>query len=426
MNVAVVGLGPVGTITATGLARAGHRVHATDRDAQRVDALRNGRTPVVEPGIAARVAEAVASGRLFASGTVADAVSRASIVLVCVGTPALANGGADLSALEAACDAIGPALRRDAPPIVVVRSTVPPGTTRGLVAPRLAAASGLGAGSDFHVAAQPEFLREGNAIADHDAPAKFVVGTLDPAVADAVVALFAPAPPCVVVRATPEGAELAKYADNAWHATKVAFANELGALSRALGVDGDALMAQFVRDRLLNVSPAYLRPGAPFGGSCLTKDVAALARRASEAGVDAPLIGAVLASNRAHHARVVDDIASGARVVGLAGLAFKAGTDDVRDSPYVAIAHALAARGLTVRAWDERVTRGHAACDPDWFVRSPEALADADTIVVAHGTPEALAAIASRVSSRHVVIDLTGLERKRFAHAAYRSAAWRP
>jgi len=426
MNVAVVGLGPVGIVTATGLARAGHRVHATDRDAERVVALRKGRTPVVEPGLAARVAETVASGRLLATDTIADAVSHASVVMVCVGTPALPTGDADLAELQAACDAIGPALRRAAPAVVVVRSTVPPGTTRDLVARRLATASGLEPGRGFHVANKPEFLREGNALADYDAAPKLIVGALDPSAADAVVALFAPGPSCLVVRTTPEGAELAKYADNAWHATKVAFANELGALARALGVDGDALMAQFVRDRTLNISSAYLRPGAPFGGSCLTKDLAAIARRASAAGVDVPLIASLLASNHAHLARLVDDIATGAREVGIVGLAFKARTDDVRMSPYVAIAHALAARGLSIRAWDEHVARDHPACDPAWFARTPQALAEADTIVVCHGAPETLAAIASRVVSSHAVVDLTGAERIRFAHARYRSVAFRP
>ena len=426
MNVAVVGLGPVGIVTATGLARAGHRVHATDRDAARVDALREGRTPVVEPGLAARVAETAASGQLLAAATVADAVSHAAIVLVCVGTPALPTGDADLSTLEAACDMIGPALRRDAPAIVVVRSTVPPGTTRDLVTRRLATASGLDAGRGFHVAVQPEFLREGNALSDYDALPKLVVGAFDPAVADTVVALFAPGPSCQVVRTTPEGAELAKYADNAWHATKVAFANELGALARALGVDGDTLMAQFVRDRTLNVSPAYLRPGAPFGGSCLTKDLAAIARQASDAGVDTPLLGSVLASNRAHLARVIDDIPSDAREVGIVGLAFKPGTADLRDSPYLALARALAARGCTVHAWDESVPPDDPACDPAWFARSPGALADAcDTIVVCHGPPGTLATIASRVDVTRTVVDLTGAERIRFAHARYRSVAFR-
>jgi GDP-mannose 6-dehydrogenase len=203
MNVAVVGLGPVGIVTATGLARAGHRVHATDRDAARVDALREGRTPVVEPGLPPRVAETAASGQLLAAATVADAVVARGDRPRVRGTPALPTGDADLSTLEAACDMIGPALRRDAPAIVVVRSTVPPGTTRDLVTRRLATASGLDAGRGFHVAVQPEFLREGNALSDYDALPKLVVGAFDPAVADTVVALFAPGPSCLVVRTTP-------------------------------------------------------------------------------------------------------------------------------------------------------------------------------------------------------------------------------
>ncbi|MEO8486463.1 MAG: nucleotide sugar dehydrogenase [Betaproteobacteria bacterium] len=428
MNIAVVGLGPVGIVAAAGLALAGHRVHATDRDPARVAALREGRTPIVEPGLPARVAATVASGALVAVGSVAEAVIRASITLICVGTPASASGEPDLAALVSACDAIGAALRRATPsPVVVVRSTVLPGTTRDLVVPRLAAASGLVPGRDFHVAVQPEFLREGSALADYDLPAKLVVGSLDAQVADAIVALLAPDPACVVVRTSPEAAELAKVADNAWHALKVAFANEIGALARELQVDGDALMTDFARDRTLNVSAAYLRPGAPFGGSCLVKDVAALDRRADAAGFRAPLLAAILPSNRAHFDRVVDDIAADARIVGIVGLSFKPGTADLRASPYLEIAHALAARGRAVFAWDERVPRDDPACDPAWFAASPQALADAaDTIVVCHASPEALAAIASRATSRHTVVDLTGVERHRFSHTRYRSVAWRP
>ena len=427
MSVAVIGLGPVGIVTAAGLARAGHRVRATDRDAARVAALREGRTPVVEPGLAGRVAEAVAAGTLVAAGSAAEAVSRASIVLLCVGTPALPSGDADLGDLAAACDAVGAALRRHAPTIVVVRCTLPPGTTRSLVVPRLAAASGLAPGRGFHAVVQPEFLREGSALADFDVPGKLVVGALDASAADAVVTLYAPDAGCRVVRTTPDGAELAKYADNAWHATKVAFANELGSLARSFGVDGDAMMTEFARDRSLNLSAAYLRPGAPFGGSCLTKDVSALVRSAAGVGVDAPLVGAILASNRAHLARIVDDVAAGAKAVGIVGLAFKPGTADLRESPYVAIAQALASRGVRVRALDERVARDDPSVDAAWFADAPQALvAGVDTIVVAHGAPDVLAAIASCVGAKHAVVDLTGLERARFAHAAYRSAAWRP
>ena len=428
MNVAVIGLGPVGIVIAAGLAHAGHRVLATDREASRVEALRDGRTPVVEPGLAARVAATVAAGALAAADTIAEAVSRAQVTLVCVGTPALPSGDADLAALAEACDAIGPALRRDAPPLVVVRSTVPPGTTRTLVTPRLAAASGLEAGRGFHVAVQPEFLREGSALADADLPTKIVVGATDRAAHDAVVGLCAPDLACIVIATTPEAAELAKYADNAWHALKVVFANEIGAVARSLGVDGDALMADFVRDRALNVSAAYLRPGAPFGGSCLVKDVGALGRQAAVSGVGVPLLEAILASNREHLARVVADVDDAASaVVGIVGLAFKSGTADLRDSPYLALARTLAARQRTVLVWDERVPRDDPGCDPAWFARSPAALAEAaGTIVVCHGSADALATIASNVTPRHVVVDLSGHERARFAHARYRSAGWRP
>lgn len=429
MNVAIVGLGPVGIVTAAGLALAGHRVVVTDRDADRVATIRAGRSPIVEPGLAERLAHVVASGALATAGAIGDAVARSAMTLVCVGTPERAGGALDLGALDDACEEIGRALRT-APRghVVVIRSTVPPGTTRSRVLPRLESASGLVAGRDFHLAVQPEFLREGNALADFDAPPRLVVGALDAHGADAVVALAAPADGCAIVRTDPEGAELAKLADNAWHALKVAFANEIGALARAAGTDGEALMAAFVRDRTLNLSPSYLAPGAPFGGSCLGKDVAALGRHAAELGVGMPLVGAILGANGAHAGRVLADIlATPPRCAGIVGLAFKRGTADLRSSPYLAIARALAARDVDVRVWDPLVARDDPDCDPAWFAASPEALADAaDTIVVCHADEGALAAIAARLSSRHHVIDLKGGERGRFARARYRSVAWQP
>jgi GDP-mannose 6-dehydrogenase len=429
MNVAVIGLGPVGIVTAAGLAHAGHRVLATDSDATRVAMIRAGRATVVEPGLDERIAAVVAAGSLVAIDGTEEAVARSEMTLVCVGTPPTVGGSPAFDALDAACDEVGRALRRAAPGhVVVIRSTVPPGTTRGRVVPRLAAASGLVPGRDVHVAMQPEFLREGDALADFDAPPKLVVGTFDTRTADAVIALGAPGMGCVVVRTDPEGAELAKYADNAWHALKVAFANEIGALARASGTDGEALMQAFVRDRGLNVSAAYLRPGAPFGGSCLGKDVAALGSHAAALSVRVPLVDAILRANHEHAIRILDDILAGhPRSVGLVGLAFKRGTADLRDSPYLAIARALAARGIAVSVWDPCVPPDDAACDPSWFAESPEALADtAGMIVVCHGEPDALSRIADRLGARHTVLDLGGAERERFAHVRYRSVAWQP
>jgi len=427
MNVAVVGLGTAGAVIAASLARAGHRVLACDRDDRRADAVRAGRGPVVEPGLDERIASAVAARSLEAVRDASDAVAASSFTLVCVGTPALAAGGIDLEPLDDACDAIGRGLRRAAPGHrVVIRSTVPPGTARHRVVPRLEAASGLAHRRGFQVVVQPEFLREGTALRDFDAPSRLVVGAFDDRAAEAVVALAAPGPGCDVLRTDPEGAELAKLADNAWHALKVAFANEIGALARACGTDGSALMASLSRDRVLNLSPAYLRPGAPFGGGCLPKDVAALAHAADLAGVELALVAALRGANDAHARRVLADVvAAKPRRAGLLGLAFKPGTADLRDSPYLALARSLATRGIGVRAWDRLVPRDDPRCDATWFVPSPEALADeADVIVICHADEGALAAMEPRLTARHRVIDLDGGARGRVAAAHYLGMAW--
>jgi GDP-mannose 6-dehydrogenase len=359
MKVAVLGLGYVGTVTAACLATNGHDVWGVDIDAAKVDDVRAGRSPVAEPGLNALVAGAVSGGTLHATTSCADALGGADVSLVCVGTPSTAHGGTDLSYLRHAVGEIAGALRIVHPPAsqhhsVVIRSTVPPGTVEDMVLPALTA--GL-AGTDIAVGAAmcPEFLREGSGIADFYASPLVVLGTADPGVAETVIRLlaFLDRPVRVVdVRI----AEALKYACNAFHATKVSFANEIARLFRLLGVDSREVMSLFCEDSVLNISPRYLRPGFAFGGSCLPKDLRALLHLARMSSVDLPLLTGTLATNELVISEAVDRVlARDARTVALLGLSFKMNTDDLRESPNVELAERLIGKGYQVRIYDSVV-----------------------------------------------------------------------
>ena len=359
MKVAVVGLGYVGTVTAACLAANGHDVWGVDVDAAKVDEISQGRSPVSEPGLGSIVAQAVAAGTLHATTSCLHAIDRADISLVCVGTPATARGGTDLSHIRHAVDDIALALRVGDGPAsgrhsVVIRSTVPPGTVEDLVAPALAAAV-ADAGPQTGVAMCPEFLREGSGVADFFAPPFIVAGTADPDVAEAMMSLFEfLSQPVQIVDV--RTAEALKYACNAFHATKVSFANEVSRLFRLLGADSRQVMSLFCQDSVLNISPSYLSPGFAFGGSCLPKDLRSLLHLARLNGVDMPLLTGTLATNELVINEVVERVAaSPARTVALLGLSFKMSTDDLRESPNVEVAEQLIGKGFEVRIYDQIV-----------------------------------------------------------------------
>jgi GDP-mannose 6-dehydrogenase len=357
MKLAVFGLGYVGSVSAACFARRGFDVVGVDTNDSKVDALNQGATPVYEPGLQELVSELVSSGALRATTDAAEAVAFADVSLICVGTPSNANGSSSLDAVERVATSIGEALpAAGGRHTVVVRSTVLPGTAEQIVLPALEGASGGRAGADFGLAVNPEFLREGVAISDFDDPPKTVIGELDAASGAEVEKLYEglAAP---VFRVPLRVAETIKYADNAFHAVKIAFANEIGTFCRAAGVDSHEVMRVFVADRRLNISEAYLRPGFAFGGSCLPKDLRALVHAARRADLALPLLESVLPSNERHLRRTVDTIlALGQRNVGLIGLAFKPGTDDLRESPLVELAETLIGKGHLVRIYDPAVS----------------------------------------------------------------------
>ncbi len=354
--ISVLGLGYVGAISAACFASRGHRVVGVDIDPRKLDLLQRGIAPVIEAGLGELVHEAVASGLLSVTDSATDAVLDSDVSLVCVATPSLAGGGLSTAFLEAVTAQIGAALRvKDGWHTVVYRSTMLPGTCEGVLIPLLEKLSGKHVGVDFGVCVNPEFLREGTSVRDFFEPPKTVVGHTEDRSAALVMSLYegVPGPRFLV----PLGvAEMAKYVDNCFHALKVDFANEIGAICTALGLESHEVMDVFLSDTKLNLSAAYLRPGFAFGGSCLPKDVRALTHTARRHDVEVPVLAHILASNEAHLRRALDTVlALGKRKVGMFGLSFKSGTDDLRESPMVELAERLIGKGCDVLIHDENV-----------------------------------------------------------------------
>src|SRR5579863_1298633 len=327
-------MGYVGTVSAGCLAQDGHEVIGVDPVRTKVDLINAGQTPIIEAEIAEVIAAAVRSGRLRATNNEADAVNQTELSFVCVGTPSQANGNLDLTYIRRVCELIGKALKNKAAHhTVVIRSTVLPGTMRQIVIPILEEYSGKKAGVGFGVCNNPEFLREGSAVRDFNNPPKTVIGEVDRASGDTLAALYAKlnAP---IIRTDLETAEMVKYVDNSWHALKIGFANEIGNLCKSFTIDAHEVMGIFCQDKKLNISPAYLMPGFAFGGSCLPKDLRALAYKAKMQDLALPILTSILPSNELQVARGVDLIMQkGHKKVGILGFSFKAGTDDLRESP---------------------------------------------------------------------------------------------
>jgi GDP-mannose 6-dehydrogenase len=422
-RISVFGLGYVGAVTAACLADRGHQVIGVDVSGEKVALINEGRSPIVEDGIETYIREQVRAGRLSASTDAVDAVLRSDISIVCVGTPSMPNGDLNTQHAEVVSRDIGVAIgRKAAYHVVVVRSTVLPGTTRQKAIPILEHASGKRAGTDFGVCFNPEFLREATAVDDFNRPPKTIIGELDSRSGDSVFELYKdlPAP---AFRTTIETAEMAKYADNAWHALKVSFANEVGSLCKAAAVDSHELMAMFCQDTKLNLSPYYLKPGFIFGGSCLPKDLRAVGAMARRLQVRTPVLDSILQSNDAHLERALELIrATGRKSVGVLGVTFKPGTDDVRESPSVRLIEAIRREGFEVRVHDENFTLAGVMGDnrrylldriPDFAELACEDLSEladaAEVLVVTQSTPVYRNLIRDRRSGQ-LVIDLVHLD----------------
>ena len=358
-HVSVFGLGYVGAVTAACLANRGSHVVGVDVNAKKVEMFQSGRAPVLEPGLEDLVVRGCQSGTLHATTDTAAAIRETEISFICVGTPSMHNGRLDLTSVEHSCREIGRALRqKDQFHWVVTRSTVLPGTGRSLVIPTIEASSGKRAGVDFAVCSNPEFTREGCAVTDYMNPAMTVLGCDNPSHLVALREVYREFPGRVFETKL-SVSEMVKYTCNAFHALKIAFANEIGTFCRQLDVDVQEMMEIFTSDTKLNISKAYLKPGAAFGGSCLPKDLRAISYRAKQLDVDLPLLNAILPSNTAHLDRAIDAIVMTKRKnVSVLGLSFKPGTDDLRESPYVRLIKQLLGEGCYVQIWDPDVALG--------------------------------------------------------------------
>lgn len=423
-RLSIFGLGYVGAVSAACFSHSGHIVTGVDPDGSKVDRIKAGESPIVEPGLAAMLKAGVKDYRLHATDDVEAAIFASDVSLVCVGTPSADDGSCDLRYLRQVSEQIGRVLReKDDYHLVVFRSTVPPGTTRKIMLPIIEKASGKTCAEGFGLCFHPEFLRESTAIADFYDPPKTVVGAFDQKSGACLAELYDGIDDHVI-HTSIEAAEMVKYVDNTWHALKVSFANEVGKICRASDIDSHQVMDIFVKDTKLNISSYYMKPGFAFGGSCLPKDVRGITHLAKDLGVETPILDSIIASNEAQVAHAVSLIAeTGCKSIGFLGLTFKAGTDDLRESPMLPVIADLLGRGHTVKIYDPNLDidssvrhhmqhSAHAEDSvgtlmqqlPDLMCDTPEdACAKVDTIVVSHPDPAFREAIIRRRPEQRVV-----------------------
>jgi len=424
--ISIFGLGYVGTVTAACLAHQGNRVIGVDLSSAKVEALKTGRSPIVEPGVADLIASSRQASRLEATSDAKKAVLDSEISFLCVGTPSMRNGKLDLGHIAPVCQEIGEALRKkETFHLVVLRSTVLPGTAETLVVPTLEKASGKKLGKGFGVCVNPEFMREGTAVADFLQPAITVIGAADSAHSQILREVYANVPG-QVFETSFRSAEMVKYVCNAWHAVKISFANEIGTMAKELGVDAEAVIAIFAADTKLNISPSYLNPGFAFGGSCLPKDVRALNYRTKELDLELPLFQSILPSNDAHLDRALQIVLNtGKKKIAMLGLSFKAATDDLRESPQVQLVKRLIGEGCSLQIWDDNVSLGRLIGSNRQYIEEviphigsllssslEEVLAQAEVVVI--GTRGiSRETLNSHLRPNHFVVDLVNLEKSR-------------
>jgi GDP-mannose 6-dehydrogenase len=437
MKISVFGLGYVGTVSAACLASDGHIVIGVDKNPAKVDLVRRGKAPIIESGIDALIERSHSQSRLRATTNSVEAIDDSELSLICVGTPSESNGSLDLEHIRSVCVEIGAALRSlGRYHAVIIRSTILPGTMRQVVIPVLEQASGKRVGPDFGVCFNPEFLREGTAVKDYYHPPKTVVGEFDSRAGDQLLTLYkgivAP-----TIRTTLETAEMVKYVDNTWHALKVGFANEIGSICKPLGIDSFDVMNIFCQDTKLNLSSYYLRPGYAFGGSCLPKDVRALRYKAKTLDVDVPILNAILASNDAHVRRGLDLVLRlGKKKIGILGFSFKAGTDDLRESPIVELIERLIGKGYDLLIYDRNVNLGRlTGANRDYILNHiphighlmrediGEVQEHADVIVIGNADPD-FVQIPRHLRSGQQVIDLVRIDPTFQGSPQYEGICW--
>jgi len=425
-SISIFGLGYVGTVTAACLAHKACNVIGVDSSPGKVGAMGSGRSPIVEPRVAELISEQYSAGRLRATADPEYAVLNSEISFLCVGTPSLRNGKLDLGHIEPVCQEIGKILKKKKEfHLVVLRSTVLPGTAETIVVPTLERTSGKWLGEGFGVCVNPEFMREGTAVADFLEPAITIIGSSDAAHSRCLREVYAWVPG-KVFETSFRSAEMVKYVCNTWHAVKVAFANEVGTMAKQMGVDAESVVEIFTADTKLNISTSYLKPGFAFGGSCLPKDVRALNYRAKELDLHLPLLESLMPSNQQHLERAVEMVlATGKKNVGVLGLSFKAATDDLRESPQVQLVKRLLGEGRQIQIWDDNVSLGHLIGSNRQYIEEviphigsllcsslEQVIRNAEVVIVGtRGVEKQI--LAKYLRPGQVVIDLVNLEKSR-------------
>lgn len=438
MKISIFGLGYVGAVSLACLSRDGHQVIGIDIDRTKLDLIVSGKTPVVEEGMVELMESVAVSGRISVTTDVQAAIQGSEISLVCVGTPSAANGSQDQSAILRLAREIGQALKHKSEPhIVVFRSTVVPGTVEDVLRPIIEKESGKRDGEHFHLCFQPEFLREGSSIRDYDKPPFTIVGTNHDLPAARLSELFGHLP-CKFIRTSVRAAEMMKYCCNNFHALKITFANETARLCEALGVDAFEVMDLVCQDTQLNISRAYLKPGFAFGGSCLPKDLRATSYLAKARDVEIPMLASVMASNEQHLGLALRKVlASGKRRIGFVGLSFKAGTDDLRESPLVTMAEHLIGKGMQLKIWDPEVHLSRLLGANRRYIeqhmphigellhpRLEDVIEHADVLVVGLGGADVAESLARHCRSDQTIVDLVRVHNPAAIAARVEGLCW--
>ncbi len=438
MRISIFGLGYVGAVSAGCLARDGHDVIGCDIDQTKLDLLASGKTPIIEEGMEQLIAGAASGGHLSVTNDAAEAVRNSDISLICVGTPSTRSGGQDLTAVKRLCEQLGAAMKdKDGYHAFVMRSTVLPGTVESVVQPLLEEHSGKKAGTDFGVCFQPEFLREGSSIKDYDNPPYTVVGASDPRPAEMLRDIFGHLP-CEFVITTITSAEMLKMCCNTFHALKITFANEVGRISQSLGVDSHEVMRLVCEDRHLNISPAYMKPGFAFGGSCLPKDVKALLSVAKSNDVEVPMLGGIMPSNQIHIDHAIDWVLhSSKKKVGMIGLSFKSGTDDLRESPLVTMAERFIGKGVALEIFDPEVNVARLMGANRRYIEesiphisqlmrndAKAVIEAADVVVVGLRDKPLMETLHANLRDDQLVLDLVNVPNREKLRGTYRGVCW--
>ena len=437
MKISVFGLGYVGTVSAGCLAASGHTVWGVDVNVDKVASINSGAAPIVEPDISDFIAKAQSQGSLKATVSSEEGIQNTDVSFICVGTPSHANGSLDLSHLKRVCEDIGAALQsKKTSHTIVFRSTTLPGTTEEVAIPILEKHSGRTVGKGLSVCYNPEFLREGTSVKDYYHPPKIVIGERNAGEGDVIEEIYAgiKAP---TIRTSIKVAEMVKYSDNAFHALKVAYANEIGSMCKSLGIDSHAVMDIFCQDTKLNLSKVYLKPGFAFGGSCLPKDLRALSYQAKRTDVDVPILNAILQSNTSHIKGVIQRIVVlGKKRVGFLGMTFKPDTDDMRESPLVEVIETLLGKGFHVQIYDRNVATSRLIGANKKFIeehiphlssllveRAEDVVDTAQVVVVGYASAEFVPALKS-MRADQLIIDLARIEGCESFTAAYDGICW--